>query len=407
MADIMSRLEPSRTRDRRAFYMLEPILETFASLFPEAFVKKYQLKFGCQPMHPLAFLCAFQSKDSLREHVCDLLRRHDLLPEAASEALHLHLSRDCIPVNLLMMKWLLSKQPDMVSKSDLSGYLPLHHACFNGKELKVIKVLVEANPVSLTTKTKKGEVPIQLAVRLSSVEVIRYLMERQDPKPTEDLFLDHDGVPLLRLLDNKNLRSVKYIFEIFTTLLTAQLPTYGSPLHYVLHNYGCYNDIRARVVLLLRLCGRAASMKNEDGEIPLQLALKHGDCLHDKTLVDLVRAYPESMDAVDKTTGKPIVDFPTAKRIIGAFCLFAGPGQSHSIADYEEPPTKTPSQKEPHDDTAITDDAPPKQKEPQIEPHASTAADVDEPCKKAAPQNESPAIATADVEPPKKKVRIA
>ena len=228
MSHIMRRLHPSNAEDCREFRRMEPILEVFVSLFPEAFMKKYTARFcGRSTHYPLVFLCAVESKESLREHVLDLL------PEAASAAFHVLLSCDCISVTLPMMKWLLTKQPDMASKSDRSGYLLLHHACDQGKDLQVIKLLVEANPESVNTRTKRHEIPMQLALAHSGIEVIRYLMERQDPKPTEYFFLKDGGIPLQHLLDNKNLDIMKYVFEMLPSLLTAQVRHYGSPLHYV------------------------------------------------------------------------------------------------------------------------------------------------------------------------------
>ena len=333
MTDIMGRLDPDNEADHQEFGRLESILETFASLFPKAFVKKYKLKFGDDSMYPLAFLCSFESKESLREQV------FDLLPKAAGEALRWYCSYDCNFANPTMMKWLLTKKPDMASKSDDFGYLPLHDACANGKDLQVIKLLVEANPESVNTKINHGDVPIQLALRQSSLEVIQYLMERQDPKPTADSFLEDNGSHVRDLLHSENLDVVKYIFEMFPSLLTAKLPRHGSPLHYALQKYNLYNDKRERVALLLKLCGRAASMKNKYGEIPLQIALGHGDRLDDKTLVDLVCAYPDSMDATDETTGEPIVDFPTAKRI-SKFYVAQDGHLAISAADVEPPKKK-------------------------------------------------------------------
>ena len=379
MTDVVRRLDPNNEADRQEFRRVEPILEMFASFFPETFVKKYELKFFWSCMYPLAFLCAFESKESLREHV------FDLLPEAADEALCRHCEYNNNFLNPPMMKWLLTKRPDMVSKSDLSGYLLLHHACDRGKDLQVIKLLVEANPESVNTKTDGGDFPIELALKRSSIEVVQYLMERHDPKPKEELFLQDDGFPLQCLLDNTDLDVMKYIFEMFPSLLTTQLPPRnGSPLHYVLLGYGCPDDGPKRVALLLKLCGSAASMKDEDGQIPLQIALQHGDRLDDETLVDLVRAYPETMDAMDETTGKPIVDLPTSKRI-SKFCLAASQNGPHaSTADVERPRKKAP-QNESRDATTITDDALPKK------------------TVRTAPQNKS--HAAGHVERPKKKIK--
>ena len=128
-----------------------------------------------------------------------------------------------------------------------------------------------------------------------------------------------------------------------------------------LRPYHIYDDRYERVTLLLKLCGRAASLKNKAGQIPLQIALEHGHRLVDKTLVDLVRAYPESMDAMDEKTGKPIVDLPTAKRISK---LLAQNGPHAAVATEVEPAKKRASQDESHD---AADVEPPKKRSKGLE----------------------------------------
>ncbi|KAK1733448.1 hypothetical protein QTG54_015863 [Skeletonema marinoi] len=83
---------------------------------------------------------------------------------------------------LAVIKGLLEKSTAAkdVQTPDQDGYLPLHHACKQGKcSFEVIKALVKEHPESLKVGTLDGKLPLHLACidRNQPFEVIEYLID--------------------------------------------------------------------------------------------------------------------------------------------------------------------------------------------------------------------------------------
>eukprot|EP00984_Skeletonema_dohrnii_P027898 scaffold17605_cov124-Skeletonema_dohrnii-CCMP3373.AAC.2 len=84
--------------------------------------------------------------------------------------------------SLAVIKGLLEKSTSAtaVQTPDQDGYLPLHHACKQGKcSFEVIKALVKEHPESLKVGTLDGKLPLHLAChdRNQPFEVIEYLID--------------------------------------------------------------------------------------------------------------------------------------------------------------------------------------------------------------------------------------
>lgn len=78
-----------------------------------------------------------------------------------------------------LISLLLKVKLSITEAQDKNGYTPLHLACVFGLDIKCIRALIEANPLSCTLLTKKGDTPLSLACQRSttSYETISLLLK--------------------------------------------------------------------------------------------------------------------------------------------------------------------------------------------------------------------------------------
>ena len=93
--------------------------------------------------------------------------------------LYAHLSED---TRLETLQYLLEIYPGSIHVVNNEGRLPLYHACNSGRfvDLEIIRVLVEAAPYTVIQESARERTPLQHLWDDENVEVIEYILERQN-----------------------------------------------------------------------------------------------------------------------------------------------------------------------------------------------------------------------------------
>ena len=73
-----------------------------------------------------------------------------------------------------------ARDTDTMQTLDENGWLPLHHALHNNASLGSIKLLVKGNPTAVRVDDYKGSFPLHIASEFSTVDVVQFLVERND-----------------------------------------------------------------------------------------------------------------------------------------------------------------------------------------------------------------------------------
>lgn len=113
-----------------------------------------------------------QQKREMAEHTWDLVRKwlwaHPRLEQrqaasyirgtAEATALHLMCKLPYVPVDVI--RAMVEAAPEIVSWTDSHGWLPLHHACANGADPNVMKVLIDAYPSGKLAQDNQKRTPL-------------------------------------------------------------------------------------------------------------------------------------------------------------------------------------------------------------------------------------------------------
>ena len=120
---------------------------------------------------------------------------------AASVGSSILTKRHCVPPT--MLQFLIDRFPKAVYVADTQGYLPLHLACLESHSLEHVKVLVQADPITLLQKTKDGKTALKLAFEseCSSFKIMSFVQDYEDTaleylrEVFEEVIVEHIGFP--------------------------------------------------------------------------------------------------------------------------------------------------------------------------------------------------------------------
>ena len=126
----------------------------------------------------------------------------------------LDLARNQPTKNFLQTQLVYARQAqDMtaITTVDETGQLPLHRALKNNAPLGSIKLLTRANPAAVQVSDQNGAHPLHIACKLSSVKVVKFLVELDgDTLNNVDA---NDDSPLHYACRRGNLGIVKYLLQ--------------------------------------------------------------------------------------------------------------------------------------------------------------------------------------------------
>jgi len=166
-----------KSSSRQSNKNLLPVIQTLLEAWPDSV-----RELDDQGFLPLHYAC---NNNGAEDDVIQYLVR------ACPDACHIPVkSHDILPLHLVLrssttrlletIRLLLEAGPDAVRKPDSRGLLPLHYACERGGTHDVIQFLIEQWPLSLSTKTKDGNLPLHFALlnnKKLSLETIQLLVQ--------------------------------------------------------------------------------------------------------------------------------------------------------------------------------------------------------------------------------------
>jgi len=172
--------------------------------------------------------------------------------------------------------------PDVVSWTDAHGWLPLHHACANGADPNVIKVLIDAFPSGSIQQDKQLRTPLHFyATRVHAPEIPPAVMARN----AELLTCPYESVTAAQLPDRNGMLPMHYacaygthpavlkvMVNAFPDSLTAKEKHGRTPMHLAMVN--AHRDASPDTIrfLLTFPSSRATiNTRDQDGYLPLHL----------------------------------------------------------------------------------------------------------------------------------------
>lgn len=228
-----------------------------------------------------------QQKREIAEQTWDQVRRwlwENPLPEQRQEAAYIRGTADATPLHLMcklyhppvdVIATMVEAAPEIVSWTDSHGWLPLHHACANGADPEVMKVLIEAYPDGKTTQDNQKRTPLHFyATRNSDNPALM----------TENAILLSDTFAA-ELTDKAGMLPMHYacaygtdgvvlevLAEAYPESLTARENKGRTPMHLAMVN--AHRDSTPHVMEFLLQHDEAketANARDSDGYLPLHL----------------------------------------------------------------------------------------------------------------------------------------
>ena len=196
----------------------------------------------------------------------------------------------------------LTAYPKALSKSDDTGFLPLHCALISATStptLELIQLLIERDPETILCPTLAGSLPLHLACQNGChIPIVKYLMDNFPGairyREKQGLFpLDHapeDSGVASSTCDARYDNVVELLVRAYPVLLSFLDDRGRLPLHRILAK----RMIDKTVDLLVEYCPGALRYQDQmSGQMPLLQA-----CCQNKTLsqvYSLVRKWPEQV----------------------------------------------------------------------------------------------------------------
>ena len=209
--------------------------------------------------------------------------------------LPLHQATCCSNLNIDLVSVLLNAYPGGAQIKNQVGHLPLHKAvCEPNVSVDVVSALLSAYPGGVRVKDNDGALALHYAVRYVSHDVISALLGAYPGGVrVKD---DYGRLPLHTALDDE------FVYDdIVSVVLSAypggaQVQDIGDwlPLHYVANTTlkEIDEDSCLKIcVELLRVYRAGAQLTNDDGLIPLQVALLNTNPIRD-IIIMLYEAHP-------------------------------------------------------------------------------------------------------------------
>mmetsp|Transcript_30826 Transcript_30826/g.62146 ORF Transcript_30826/g.62146 Transcript_30826/m.62146 type:complete len:983 (+) Transcript_30826:20-2968(+) len=221
----------------------------------------------------------------------------------------LHLACNHNNVTLKIVQLLLDASPVSITHQDYVGLMPIHHLCCNHDlddaiALEILKFLLDTSPQSARHADKDGDLPIYLAcVSSKSPEFCRMLIESY---PGSERIKNSRGMlPLHLASQSGTVATVKYLLEIYPDGINDESED-GNPIYLAIMGLRDRkgSEVAAKMVELLLSCNpdlTVATLKSvvwESGYTPLRLAC--GNSHVTLNIVQrLVDAHPDSVRQED------------------------------------------------------------------------------------------------------------
>ncbi|KAL7579887.1 hypothetical protein ACA910_004894 [Epithemia clementina (nom. ined.)] len=227
-----------------------------------------------------------QQKRELAESTWDLVRkwmRANPLPEQRQAAAYVRGTADATPLHLMcklhhqpvdVIADIVEAAPEIVSWTDSHGWLPLHHACANGANPDVMKILIDTYPQGKVAQDNLRRTPLHFYATRSDNPA--FMAENA-------LMLTDSGAP--ELTDKGGMLPMHYacaygtdtvvlqvLAEAYPESLTARENKGRTPMHLAMVN--AYRDSSPHVVefLLQHAEGKeTVNTRDSDGSLPLHL----------------------------------------------------------------------------------------------------------------------------------------
>lgn len=200
----------------------------------------------------------------------------------STDATCLHLICKLPNPPLDVVKAIVEAAPDVVSWTDAHGWLPLHHACANGANPNVMKVLIDAFPSGSIQQDKQLRTPLHFyATRVHAPEIPPAIMARN----AELLTRPYKSVTAAQLPDRNGMLPMHYacaygthpavlkvMVDAFPDSLTAKEKHGRTPMHLAMVN--AHRDASPDTIrfLLTFPSSRATiNTRDQDGYLPLHL----------------------------------------------------------------------------------------------------------------------------------------
>ena len=199
---------------------------------------------------------ALQEQTSDRDYNVDRRAGEPILPvnetiasllQVGDYPLHLAASREHSPEKIKIMKFLLRKDANAVSRIGKYGNLPLHRACWceGGPDIDVITMLLKAYPAALLQKNIFGQFPIHLAMQTSDESNFDGLTCLAAKLYSVTLYIaDERGMSCAHYACSSEhaLKKLELIAEVCPEAFRSQSETCGLPIHYA-SKKGCDEEV--------------------------------------------------------------------------------------------------------------------------------------------------------------------
>jgi len=283
-----------KSSSRRSNKNLLPVIQSLLEAWPDSV-----RELDDQGFLPLHYACNNNgAEDDVIQYLVRAWPDACHIPVKSHGILPLHFAlRSSTTRSLETIRLLLEAGPDAVRKPDSRGLLPLHYACERGGTHDVIQFLIEQWPLSLSTKTKDGNLPLHFALlnnKKLSLETIQLLVQACPVAVRE---YDHKGrLPLhLALFEKGGGDCTDDVIQclVYAWPESCQVLTKDDEL--ALH-LACGGHRSSAVILFILDCyPPAVRWKDKKSLLPLHTAGMRETALESMVIERLVRAYPESI----------------------------------------------------------------------------------------------------------------
>lgn len=134
----------------------------------------------------------------------------------------------------------LSWYPDHYINARFNTWTGLHHACYNGTDARVVRLLLAHPAIEVNALTLQGETSLSLACQSGNTEAVKALLEDQRTDP--DIRASGDMTPLHWAIRQGKIEMVEWFIADWRNIL----PSIISPRVFAMHK----NTLSAKVTLL-------------------------------------------------------------------------------------------------------------------------------------------------------------
>jgi hypothetical protein len=233
----------------------------------------------------------------------------------------------------IVIEMILFQAPELVSKKNVDGEIPLHWAVRLSAPIEVLQLLLSVEPaLGCTSKDKDGNTALSLTWERHSAILIRMWWEEGKEKIVN--FHWWKRIMFLLELHMRESNSTKYehdgtentssqFLELHAATLCPNCPISLYPLVLKIYRYqvmekdaggrlpleiACLNSLNNRssgiltkIQLLLLESSRAASVPDMQQRLPLSIALESGIVV-DEGISELISAFPKGLQMFDPVT---------------------------------------------------------------------------------------------------------